>query len=128
MAWQAEPGLGIILETVMKPIHIAISFSILVLLSAGLAAAESAELTFNALNEGIAYAIAPGLIDTELDTLAEGLVRFLFSGRRQSDSYVQAYAVATVIRPLLRKALETDETVTAFLPKAAEKWRSFREP
>ena len=92
------------------------------------AAAESAELTVKALNEGIAYAIAPGLTDTESDSLAEGLVRFLFAGRPQSDSYVQAYAVATVIRPLLQQALETDETVTAFLPKAAEKWRSFRGP
>jgi hypothetical protein len=78
------------------------------------------------LNEGIAYALAPGLTDriTESDSLAEALVRNLLKGRATSDSYVQACVVALVLRPLLRAALEHGETFTDFLPKAVAEWRT----
>jgi hypothetical protein len=94
--------------------------------------AKSAGLSWGAMNEGIAYALAPGLIDTveESDSLAEALVRNVLRGTPASDAYVQAYSVAVVIRPLLREALESGETITMFLPKAASKWRtaSGRQP
>jgi hypothetical protein len=91
-------------------------------------AAKSAGLTFGALNEGIAYAFAPGLVDPALesDSLGEALVRSVLRGRPASDSYIQAWAVAIVIRPLLRASLERRETFTTFLPQAVTKWRTRR--
>jgi hypothetical protein len=91
-------------------------------------AAKSVELTWGALNEGIAYALAPGLVDpvNESDSLGEALVRSIWRGTPASDSYVQAYAVAIVIRPLLRAALERGETFATFLPQAVTKWRTRR--
>lgn len=89
-------------------------------------AAKSAGLTWGAMNEGIAYAFAPGLTDKieESDALAEALARNILRGAPASDGYVQAYAVAVVIRPLLRAAIERGETFTVFLPKAVSKWRA----
>jgi hypothetical protein len=89
-------------------------------------AAKSVGLSFVALNEGIAYAFAPGLVDPveESDSLGEALVRSIRRGTSASDSYVQAYSVAIVIRPVLRAALERGETFTTFLPQALVKWRT----
>jgi len=89
-------------------------------------AAKSAVLSWATLNEGIAYALAPGIIDTsiESDSLGEALVRSVLRGTPSSDSYLQAYSVAVVIRPRLRAALERGETVSQFLPRAVEKWRT----
>lgn len=88
--------------------------------------AKSAGLSFGAWNEGIAYAFAPGLVDPaeESDSLGEALVRTMFRGTTPADSYVQAYSVAVVLRPLLRAAMGRGETITAFLPRAVEKWRA----
>jgi hypothetical protein len=88
-------------------------------------AAKSAGLSWGAMNEGIAYALAPGLINTveESDPLAEALVRNVLRGTPASDAYVQAYSVAVVIRPLLGEALQSGDMITTFLPKAAAKWR-----
>ena len=89
-------------------------------------AAKAAGLSFGALNEGIAYALAPGLIDDteEPDSLAEALARHILKGTPASNSYVQSYAVAVVIRPLLRSALDRGETFTTFLPRAVNRWRN----
>jgi hypothetical protein len=88
-------------------------------------AARSVGLRWDALNEGIAYALAPGLTDNkeEFDSLSESLVRAVLKGTPATDSYVQFYMVAVVIRPLLRAAIETGETFTTFLPKAVDKWQ-----
>lgn len=90
------------------------------------AAAQSAGLSFGVFNEGIAYAFAPGLVDPAegADSLAEALVRSVLRGTPSSDSYLQSYAVAMLIRPLLREALARGETLTTFLPRAATKWRT----
>jgi hypothetical protein len=90
------------------------------------ASAASAGLTFQALNEGIAYALAPGLTnDTRaVDPLAEQLARNLIRGTPPSDAYAQSNMIAAVIRPLLRVSLEQGETITAFLPKATNRWRT----
>jgi len=86
-------------------------------------AAESARLSWEALNEGIAHAFSPGLTDNTQggDLLAEWLVKSSLA----SDSSVQKYMVAAVIRPLLRSALDRNETFTSFLPKAVSKLREF---
>jgi hypothetical protein len=89
-------------------------------------AAEAAALDFTALNEGIAYALYPGIMaDTEEgDSLIEQLVRMQLRGAPVSDRYLQFDLIAAVIRPLLKAALAHNETITTFLPKATAKWRS----
>jgi hypothetical protein len=89
-------------------------------------AAETAGLDFTALNEGIAYALYPGITaDTEQgDGLIEQLVKMQLRGTPASDRYLQFDQIAAVIRPLLRAALAHNETITTFLPKAAAKWRN----
>jgi hypothetical protein len=90
------------------------------------AAAAAAGLSGQALNEGIAYAFAPGLSaeSGQADILAEGLSRFLIRGTPASDAYVQSYMIAAVIRPLLRASLDQGESIRIFLPKAVTKWRT----
>jgi hypothetical protein len=88
-------------------------------------AAESVGLTWEEMNEGIAYAMAPGLTDdgTDNDTLIDQLARFMRAGRPITDNYVRFYTAAGLFRPLLRSALARNETVIQFLPKAAARWR-----
>ena len=88
-------------------------------------AAERVGLNWQVLNEGIAYALSPGLTDTsnESDLLSEELVRDLLQGKTASDSYTQFYIVGNVIRPVLRSSLKRGETITQFLPKAVSKWQ-----
>ena len=89
-------------------------------------AAESAALDYTVLNEGIAYALYPGIIaDTEQgDRLIEELVHRQLRGTAASDPFLKFDLVAAVIRPLLRAALAHNETITMFLPEAITKWRS----
>jgi hypothetical protein len=88
--------------------------------------AQGAGLDFTALNEGIAYALYPGIMaDNEQgDGLIEQLVRMQLRGVPTSDRYLQFNQIAAVIRPLLKSSLEHNETITTFLPKASSKWRS----
>ena len=90
------------------------------------AAAVSVGLSMQSLNEGIAYAFAPGLTEDtgQVDVLAEELSRHLIRGTPASDAYAQFHMIAAVIRPLLRTALDQGETIGAFLPKAVARWRS----
>ena len=90
-------------------------------------AAQSAGLTFEDLNEGLAYAMAPGLTDdgTDVDTVFDQLARFMARGRPATDSYVRFYTLAGTLRPLLRSELARGGTVTAFLPKAVARWKAF---
>ena len=94
------------------------------------AAADSAGLRWETLNEGIAYALAPGITDDagRADLLAEQLARYVLRGTPRSDPYVQAYTMAIVIRPVLRAALENRESLHVFLPKAIARWRSVELP
>lgn len=91
------------------------------------AAAESAGMRWQNLNEGIVYALAPGLTDnpSEVDSLAEQIARYLARGTPASDNYAQAYLIASVIRPTLRASIDAGETFPLFLPKAVAKWRNF---
>jgi len=95
------------------------------------AAAVSARLTWEQLNEGIAYALAPGLIDDPADSrdsLVDSWLTRSLRGANAADTFVKFYMVAVVIRPLLRSALDGSDTLTTFLPKAAEKWRTVTKP
>jgi len=89
-------------------------------------AAETVGLDYIVLNEGIAYALWPGIMaDTEQgDLLIERLVRMQLRGTPASDPFFKFESLAAVIRPLLRAALADKETITMFLPKATAKWRS----
>lgn len=91
-------------------------------------AAEAAKLDYMVLNEGIAYALYPGIMaDTEEgDRLIEDLVRKQLRGAPASDPFLQFDLVAAVIRPLLRTALAQQETITTFLPRATAKWVASR--
>jgi len=86
-------------------------------------AAEAAGLSFDDLNEGIAYAMAPGLTEQNSDPLVEQLVTFLKRGTPAGNSYVRFYAIGAAIRPLLRQALESGQSLQDFLPLAARKAR-----
>ena len=90
--------------------------------------AETAGLTWQTLNEGIAYALAPGLVSDrpETDLLVEALVRYVQRGTPASDAYMQFYSMAAVVRPVLQASLDRGETITTFLPKAIAKWLSLR--
>lgn len=90
------------------------------------AAARAANVPFTTLNEGIAYALSPGLTDDEEreDRLASTLVRFELRGTRPGDVYLQSNMMAIIIRPLLRAAVAHGETLTDFLPEAVKRWRS----
>lgn len=90
------------------------------------AAADSAGIPFETLNEAIAYALAPGIIGGDVqqtDMLANQLVEFMFRGTSPNDPYVQSYAMAIVIRPMLRSALEQGDSLSDFLPRAIAAWR-----
>ena len=89
-------------------------------------AAESVGLSWQVLNEGIAYALGPGLTNKnqESDPLIDALVRNVAQGKTMTDNYTQFYMVATVIRPLLQSALDHGQTITMFLPRAVSKWRT----
>lgn len=91
------------------------------------AAADSSAIRFQNLNEGIVYAMAPGLTDNpaESDRLSAQLARYLERGTPASDNYVQSYMIASVIRPVLRASIDAGETFPQFLPKAVAKWRAF---
>jgi len=89
------------------------------------AAAKESGLSFELVNEAVAYAFAPGLTDdgTPDDLLADEVVRMPYRGLKPTDAYVQFYSMAMVVRPLLREALRRHETFSAFLPKAIAKWK-----
>ena len=90
------------------------------------AAAQSAGLPFELVNEAVAYAFAPGLTDdgTGDDLLADEIVRMEYRGLKPGDAYLQFYSMALVIRPVLRQALRDHETFSSFLPKAIAKWKA----
>jgi len=88
--------------------------------------AESAGIRWQDFNEGIVYALAPGLTDDPavVDSLAEQVARYLVRRTPPTDAYAQSYMIASVIRPVLRASIDAGETLPQFLPKAIAKWRS----
>ncbi len=89
-------------------------------------AADSAHVDFSMMNEGIAYALSPGMTDhrADSDRLEETVVRFALRGTPPTDSYLRSSAMALLMRPLLQDALDRGETLAEFLPKAVAKYRA----
>jgi hypothetical protein len=86
------------------------------------AMADSANVDWQVINEGMAYAIE-GLME-DPDLLPNLLVHYIADGRTTADPYVRFYMAAILFRPMLREALTNGETVSAFLPKAIARWKS----
>src|SRR5262249_19716321 len=85
-------------------------------------------LTFETLNEGIAYAFSPGIHHVEdCDPLRQQVSSYLARGASLSDSYVRFNVYGLALRPLLQDALSQGQGLQAFLPRALDAWRSVRE-
>lgn len=91
-------------------------------------AGDLADLDFQMLNEGLVFALSPGIFHDGLpdqDMLAEEL-RLLEREVSSSSSAFRPRALrfAVALRPALRDSLEqSDATVDDFLPRAFEIWR-----
>jgi hypothetical protein len=91
-------------------------------------AAESVGLSWVELNEGLAYAFSPGLIDPQgPNSLPERIIRNFQGSVPTSDGYARSkkYLIALIIVPILRTALKHGETFRSFLPKVVTKLRTF---
>jgi hypothetical protein len=85
-------------------------------------------LDFETLNEGLAYAVSPGLYHTgEGDRLQSQVTSFI--SRRQSlgDSYARFNFYALALRPLLKDALNRQQNIETFLPRAVDAWLVLKE-
>lgn len=81
------------------------------------------------VEEGIAYALAPGILgltgDQEFDDLAGILAQQLARGATYDNPYIKRELVALVFRPVLKDALDRGQTIEQFLPKAIAVWQSY---
>jgi hypothetical protein len=84
-------------------------------------------LDFQTLNEGIAYAVMPGLFGAEKeDRLARTVARDLAAGRRMDDSYVRFNRYGLALRPIVKEALEKGN-LESLLIQARAVWLGLRE-
>jgi hypothetical protein len=81
-------------------------------------------LDFQTLNEGLAYAISPGLQDTgDSDQLQAKVSAYIAKGSPLSDSFTRFNFFALALRPLLKEALgDPHQNLESFLPKAVDAW------
>jgi hypothetical protein len=91
------------------------------------AAQTSPGLSKETLNEGIAYALAPGIMrpnDAKQDPLLSEVRRDFASGRNLNDSYVRFHRYGLALRPILETSLaDKSATFETFLPRAIDAWR-----
>lgn len=82
-------------------------------------------LEFSTLNEGLAYALSPGILHTgSKDQLAASVGADLAKGSPLTDSYTRYHRYGLALRPLLRDALnQPGQTLETFLPRAIDAWR-----
>jgi len=96
-------------------------------------AAQDVEgLSRSILNEGICYALSPGIIHAEpsgSDPLLKSVVVDVLAGKTLQDGgYPRDRRYGLALRPLLRQALEDEtQTLKSFLPKAVHAWLVIRE-
>ncbi|MBN2563138.1 MAG: hypothetical protein JXQ75_19625 [Phycisphaerae bacterium] len=88
-------------------------------------------LDYMTLNEGIAYALAPGILHSETDG-PDPLLRRVSNDMEQKKPLTDAFTCfnrfGLALRPLLKEALEDDaQTLESFLPRAVDAWRVLRE-
>jgi hypothetical protein len=81
-------------------------------------------LDFETLNEGLAYAMSPGIHHSgDADQLQESVVGFMAKRMPLSDSYTRFNSFALALRPLLKEALaDPKQNLDSFLPRAADAW------
>ncbi len=95
------------------------------------AAEGVAGLDAETLNEGLAYALAPGLRHAggkDADPLRARVAADLAAGRPLSDRYARYNRFGLALRPLLREALDDpSRTIGTFLPRAVDAWKSLAE-
>jgi hypothetical protein len=85
-------------------------------------------LTFETLNEGLAYAFSPGIHHTgDGDPLRQQVSTYLARGTSMNDSCARFNLYALALRPLLKDALNRGERLPAFLPRALDAWRAVTE-
>jgi len=86
-------------------------------------------LDYQTINEGIAYALAPGIYQptTSTDPLAADVARDLAAGSRL-EGLVRFRQYGLALRPLLRTALADEHaTLQDFVPRAIDAWRVLTE-
>jgi hypothetical protein len=81
-------------------------------------------LDFQTLNEGLAYAISPGLYHTgDSDQLQAKVSAYMTKESPLSDSFTRFNYFALALRPLLREALaDPHQNLESFLPRAVDAW------
>lgn len=93
------------------------------------AAAEISDLDYETLNEGIAYALAPGLVRPDgRDALAERVARDFEDQKTLEDPYVRFNRFGLALRPALARALDDPQgTLKTFLSTATGVWQALGE-
>ncbi len=83
------------------------------------------------LNEGLAYALSPGLFHDggrEFDPLRLQVGEDFKGGKRLSEPYTRFNRFGLALRPLLRQSLDDPHvTLNTLLPRAVDTWRAVRE-
>ena len=81
-------------------------------------------LDFQTLNEGLAYALSPGLHHTgDSDQLRATVSAYIAKGSPLSDSFTRFNFFALALRPLLNEALaDPHQNLESFLPRAVDAW------
>lgn len=78
------------------------------------------------LNEGMAYALSPGLLHPDMgsDPLLSEVRSDFMAKKPLTDNYTRFHRLGLAVRPLLRDALEDEkQTLVSFLPRAVDAWR-----
>jgi hypothetical protein len=84
-------------------------------------------LDYQTLNEGIAYAVMPGLFSAgKEDRLAAQVARDLARGAGLDDAYVRFNRYGLALRPAVKEALE-DGDLAALLDRAGAVWKKMRD-
>jgi hypothetical protein len=88
------------------------------------AAAKScgAGLDYETLNEGIAYALSPGIIGNR-DAIDQTIAHLASQGKPVDDPYVRFNRLGKRLTPLLEKALIDKTTLATMLPAACDEWK-----
>ena len=82
-------------------------------------------LDFAGLNEGLAYALSPGILHTGAagDPLASEVREDIQAQKPLTDNLTRFRRLGLALRPLLREALNDEtQTLEMFLPRAVEAW------
>lgn len=90
------------------------------------------DLTPAVVEEGICYALSPGIIHAEAngsDPLLKSVVADVLAGKTLQDGgYPRDRRYGLALRPLLRQALQDEtQTLESFLPQAVQTWLVIRE-